>query len=124
MTGLTERNCLLIFPKTFYSFAKVLAAGLEQRGYAVVTANEEYPENAFGKMLGKLGLHTLLEWTTEKAISRKFLQGHNYELVLVVKGRGLDLGLSSACAVRAPGWWHTISTLSATTERRCAGTGT
>lgn len=89
MTGLTERNCLLIFPKTFYSFAKVLAAGLEQRGYAVVTANEEYPENAFGKMLGKLGLHTLLEWTTEKAISRKFLQGHNYELVLVVKGRGL-----------------------------------
>ncbi len=89
MTEATPRNCLLIFPKTFYSFAKVLAAGLEQRGYAVSTANEEYPENAFGKILGKLGLHTLLAWTTERAISRKFLRGRSYQLVVVVKGRGL-----------------------------------
>lgn len=93
MTGSTSRTCLLIFPKTFYSFAKVIAAGLEQRGYTVVTANEEYPENAFGKILGKLGLHTLLAWTTERAISRKFLLGRNYELVVVVKGRGLGPGL-------------------------------
>jgi hypothetical protein len=93
MTESASRNCLLIFPKTFYSFARVLAAGLEQRGYGVVTANEEYPENAFGKILGKLGLHTLLAWTTERAISRKFLQGRNYELVVVVKGRGLGTRL-------------------------------
>jgi hypothetical protein len=89
MTEATARRCLLLFPKTFYSFAKVLAGGLEQRGYEVVTANEEYPENVFGKILGKLGLHGLLAWTTERAISRRFLAGRNYELAVIVKGRGL-----------------------------------
>jgi hypothetical protein len=89
MTQATARRCLLLFPKSFYSFAKVLAGGLEQRGYEVVTANEEYPENVFGKILGKLGLHELLAWTTERAISRRFLPGRNYELAVIVKGRGL-----------------------------------
>jgi len=89
MTEATSRRCLLLFPKTFYSFARVLAGGLEQRGYEVVTANEEYPENVFGKILGKLGLHALLARTTDWAISRRFLQGRSYELALVVKGRGL-----------------------------------
>lgn len=82
-------SCLLVFPKTFYSFARVLAAELERRGYRVVTANEEYPENMLGKILGKLGLLRLLAWFTERGIERRFLQGPPHELVVIVKGRGM-----------------------------------
>jgi hypothetical protein len=82
-------SCLLVFPKTFYSFARVLAGELERRGYVVVTANEEYPENMLGKILGKLGLLRFLSWLTERGIERRFLQGPPYKLVVIVKGRGM-----------------------------------
>ena len=84
------RTCLLVFPKTFYSFARVLAGELERRGYVVVTANEEYPENMLGKILGKLGLIRVLAWLTERSIQRRFLQGPSHELVVIVKGRGMS----------------------------------
>jgi hypothetical protein len=82
-------SCLLVFPKAFYSFARVLAGELERRGYRVVTANEEYPENLFGKILGKLGLLRLLAWLTERGIERRFLRGTPHKLVVIVKGRGM-----------------------------------
>ena len=84
-----QPTCLLVFPKTFYSFARVLAGELERRGYVVVTANEEYPENMLGKILGKLGLLRLLAWLTERGIERRFLQGPPHALVVIVKGRGM-----------------------------------
>lgn len=82
-------SCLLVFPKTFYSFARVLAAELERRGYRVIIANEEYPDNMLGKILGKLGLLRLLAWLTERGIERRFLQGPPHKLVVIVKGRGM-----------------------------------
>ena len=48
MTAVTgdPKRYLLILPRGFYGFAKVLASALQRRGYEVTTANDEYPESA------------------------------------------------------------------------------
>ena len=89
MTDQAARRCLLLFPKHFYSFARFIAGGLERLGYEVVTANDEYPENMFGRILGKLGLHAPLASMTDRVLARRFLAGRPFDLVLIVKGRGI-----------------------------------
>lgn len=91
MTGQTrsaQRRCLLIAPLSFYSFHRTVAAGLERRGYAVDTLNEEFPVNTFGKVLGKLALPVLRTLTLRGLRLRLDGQPH-YDLVLIIKGRGL-----------------------------------
>lgn len=91
MTGQGQdipKRCLLIAPLTFYSFHRTLAGGLEQRGYTVDMLNEEFPANSFGKVLGKLGLSLLRQFTLQGLKAR--LDGRSaYDLVLIIKGRGL-----------------------------------
>ncbi|MBL8480673.1 MAG: hypothetical protein JNJ60_00635 [Rhodocyclaceae bacterium] len=84
----TSRRCLLIAPLSFYSFHRTLAAGLERRGYAVDLLNEEYPANSFGKVLGKLALPVLRRLTLRGLQARLGAQAP-YDLVLIIKGRGL-----------------------------------
>ena len=79
------RRALLIFPKSFYSFADVIRKGLAGLGYDVVLANDEYPQNMLGKIIGKLGMFSLLGALTERVLYRDFIAGQRYDLVLIVK---------------------------------------
>jgi hypothetical protein len=88
VTSIARRRCLLIAPLSFYSFARSVAQGLEQRGYEVELLNEEYPANSFGKVLGKLGL-PLLRRLTLKGLQRELSGRKPYDLALIIKGRGL-----------------------------------
>lgn len=82
------RRCLLIAPTTFYAFHKDLSAALERAGYAVTVLNEEYPASTLGKILGKTALG-LLRRTTLAALRRHLAELGHFDLVLIVKGRGL-----------------------------------
>lgn len=81
-------RCLLVLPRSFYGFAAVVERGLRDLGYDVETANDEYPESLLGKLMSKLGLPISLT-LTRRALTR-LLQGRQYELLIVIKGRGLD----------------------------------
>lgn len=83
-----SRRCLLIAPLSFYSFHKTVSVGLEQMGYTVETLNDEYPSNSFGKVLGKVSL-PLLRALTLRSLQRQLDARPPYELVLIIKGRGL-----------------------------------
>lgn len=93
MTEAARKQCLLIMPLSFYSFAKLFGQALEDLGYEVVLANEEYPENALGKLLGKLDL-PISRILTRRRIRSSFLAGKHYHLVVIVKGRGIGLELA------------------------------
>jgi hypothetical protein len=89
-----KSRCLLVVPTSFYTFAQILAQALESHGYEVVVANDEYPNNVIGKILGTLRIQRLLNRLTLRAFKARFL-GHeqHYELVLIVKGRGVGSAL-------------------------------
>ncbi|WP_404712370.1 hypothetical protein [Sphingomonas sp. MMS24-J13] len=87
MSG-ASRSCLLVLPKSFYSFTRVFSDALAECGYAVTLANDEYPENPFGKVLAKLDL-PMARWWTRRTISRRFLAGRRWDLVMIIKGRGI-----------------------------------
>ncbi|MDO8982372.1 hypothetical protein [Cypionkella sp.] len=88
MTEPAPRRCLLIAPLTFYSFHRTLAAALEKRGYQVDLLNEEFPANPLGKLMGKLAL-PLLRRTTLRRLKAQLDGRPSYDLVLIIKGRGL-----------------------------------
>lgn len=83
-----NQRCLLITPLSFYSFHRTVAEGLERRGYEVETLNEEFPANSFGKVLGKLAL-PILRRLTLREIKKLLDDKAPYDLVLIIKGRGL-----------------------------------
>src|ERR1700733_7663612 len=83
-------KALLIFPNSFYSFADVILKAMTAKGYDVVVANDEYPKNAFGKILGKLRFFWLLSSFTERVLYREYIAGKHYDLILIVKGRGIS----------------------------------
>jgi hypothetical protein len=85
----TRSRCLLILPRNFYSFASVLTSGLARLGFEASVANDEYPENLFGKIISKLGM-PLSHALTRRVLIHQVLAGQHYDLVLVIKGRGLD----------------------------------
>jgi hypothetical protein len=88
MQTLPPKRCLLIAPLTFYSFHQTLVSGLARRGYAVDILNEEFPANSLGKVLGKVALPVLRRLTLRGLKLR--LEGREpYDLVLIIKGRGL-----------------------------------
>jgi len=83
------KACLLIIPKKFYSFEEHITKALIQKGYEVTVANDEYPEGTIGKIMGKLRL-PILSKITYKTIKRDFLEGKNYDVALIFKGRGIS----------------------------------
>jgi len=82
------KSCLLILPRGFYSFAKLFGAALRELGYEVTEANEEYPENPVGKVMAKLDLHVARR-ITRRVVNQRFLAGRRYDLVVIIKGRGV-----------------------------------
>lgn len=88
MTQAGAKSCLLIMPRSFYSFARMIGGALEELGYAVTEANEEYPENALGKVMAKLDL-PIARRITRKVIRERFLTNARYDLVVIIKGRGV-----------------------------------
>ena len=91
----TRPRCLLILPRGFYSFSSVLTRGLAALGFDSSVANDEYPESFFGKIISKLGL-PLSHAITRRVLMRQYLAGQQYDLILVIKGRGLDAGAAAS----------------------------
>lgn len=89
MTSPHRQRCLLIAPLTFYTFHERLRAALESRGYYVELMNEEYPSNTFGKILARTIL-PIARFTTLAALRRHLHKASRYDLVLIVKGRGMS----------------------------------
>jgi hypothetical protein len=85
-----RRKALLIFPESFYSFADGFMKAMSAAGYDIVIANHEYPKNMIGKILGNLRIFWPLHIATRRALYRKFIAGRHYDLVLIVKGRGIS----------------------------------
>lgn len=72
-----------------------MIAGLEACGYAVTAANEEYPASIVAKVLSKLNV-PVVRWWTQRTITRRFLDGKRWDLVVIIKGRGVSLSLVTA----------------------------
>jgi hypothetical protein len=81
-------RCLLVIPRTFYAMARVIRQALEQMGYEVTVANDEYPDNVIGKVLGKLDL-PLVRTLTRRAFHRQGFCSQSWDLVIIFKGRGI-----------------------------------
>ena len=86
------KRALLVMPVHFYSFARTFERELAALGYQVTLANEEYPANLAGRIGGKLDLG-LIRWWTRRVFTRRFLSGARWDLVLIVKGRGIGPAL-------------------------------
>lgn len=84
----STKSCLLILPRSFYSFARLFGTALRELGYEVTEANEEYPENPVGKIMAKLDLD-IARRITRRVVNRRFLAGRRYDLVIIIKGRGV-----------------------------------
>lgn len=85
-----KKSCLLIIPKHFYSFDDLFKSKLESRNYSVTIANDEYPENLLGLLLGKLKF-PISQRISHNMLKSKFISGKKYDLVLIFKGRGITL---------------------------------
>jgi len=83
------KTCLLIIPKKFYSFEKIIGDALKAKGYEVTVSNDEYPEGTLGKIMGKLQL-PILSNITYKTISENYLKNKTYDVALIFKGRGIS----------------------------------
>lgn len=92
MENSPSKKCLLIIPRHFYSFEDQFTRNLEERGYRVTVANDEYPANNFGKILGKLNI-PIIRPLTERKIARDFLDGKLFDVILIFKGRGINAAL-------------------------------
>jgi hypothetical protein len=87
-----SKTCLLVIPRHFYSFEKMIRETLESKAYKVVVCNDEYPSGNFGKIMGKLHIPLLLP-ITEHVICRDYLNNKKYDLILIFKGRGISKSL-------------------------------
>lgn len=89
------KSCLLIIPKHFYSFKDQFTQHLQNRGYSVTVANDEYPEGKLGLLLGKLKFPLMRRFTRRK-FEEDFLPNASYDLTIIFKGRGISLKLISS----------------------------
>lgn len=88
----SAKTCLLIAPTSFYSYCEYIRKTLSTYGYNVSVSNDEYPANLLGKIMGKLRSPVLL-YLTAKKIRARFIKDKSYDLVLIVKGRGISKSL-------------------------------
>ncbi|MBS1531300.1 MAG: hypothetical protein JSU01_13420 [Bacteroidetes bacterium] len=86
---MADKTCLLITQKDFYSFHKLLKQVLEEKGFAVDVAHHEYPTGITGKIVGKLEL-PIGAFITSRYIEKYFLNNKKYDLILIIKGRGVS----------------------------------
>jgi hypothetical protein len=86
------KNCLLILPKSFYSFGKYIKSAFNDLGYHVEVINDEYPEGTIGKIMGKLHIPLLLP-ITKNVIEKRYIKNKKFDLVLIIKGRGVSIPL-------------------------------
>lgn len=90
-----KKKCLLISPQSFYFYSEYLSKTLTSYNYDVTVSNDEYPDNTLGKIMGKLKI-PLLRTITEKKIRKHFVEGFAYDLVIIIKGRGISPSLIKA----------------------------
>lgn len=86
------KKCLLIIPRTFYSYVDHFQKEFSFLGYDVKVCNHEYPDSLIGKLMGKLQIPLLL-LITKKVITKRYLKDEKYEFILIIKGRGMSVSL-------------------------------
>jgi hypothetical protein len=100
-------KCLLVMPLHFYSFSSHLGKALENQGYEITNANDEYPRNLAGRFLSKFGFSWLIQKFTHLHFKRHFLHNNYYDVVVIIKGRGFSSSLLKdleACSDRIIGY--------------------
>lgn len=75
-------------PLIFYSFGRIFGDALREMGYEVTLANDEYPQHPVGRVLAKFDL-PISRWWTRRVFARRFLAGDRWNLVIIIKGRGI-----------------------------------
>jgi len=90
MTRSSQPRCLMIAPLTFYTFHERLRTSLETQGYDVDMMNEEHPSSTFGKIVAQLML-PLSRRMTLAALRCRLASTLRYDLVVIIKGRGMSL---------------------------------
>ena len=80
----------MIAPLTFYTFHERIRTSLETQGYDVDMMNEEHPSSTFGKIVAQLML-PLSRRMTLAALRRHLASTPYYDLVIIIKGRGMSL---------------------------------
>lgn len=83
-----SKTCLLIMPTTLFHYPKIFCSTLEQMGYSVTLSNDDYPNNPLGKVLSKLDMD-FGRWWTRRTIRSRFLRDKHWDLILIIKGRGI-----------------------------------
>lgn len=99
-TLLDVKRCLLIGPLGFYSFHNQLADGLARRGYRTELLNDEFPESILGRLLGTLAL-PIIRWSTLRGLRKRLANQDPYDLIVIVKGRGLGRAALAYLRTRA-----------------------
>jgi hypothetical protein len=65
---------------------------LTSMNFHVTVINDEYPQTIVGKIMGKLHIPLLLPWT-RSVITTKYLTEKKYDVILIIKGRGMSAAL-------------------------------
>lgn len=88
------KRCLLIAPLAFYAYHDTLSDALRARMYHVDLVNEDYPFNVIGKIIGKVGSMlsalSLIRWLTLRAFRKRLDVENRYDLVIIIRGRGMS----------------------------------
>jgi hypothetical protein len=87
-----KKKCLIIMPSGFYSYSAFLREAFLSLGYIPTISHDGYPNSIIGGIMGKLHIPLLLI-VTNKVITQKFIKDETYDLVLIIKGRGMSISL-------------------------------
>src|SRR5690606_12026117 len=96
-----RKCCLLVVQQNFHSFAGFLKEALTAKGYEVVIANDIYPANVIGSILGKLQVPLIFK-TTFRHYMVRYLKGQRYDIAIIIRGRGVSKLLIKKMAETIP----------------------
>ena len=88
-----RKKLLLVCPIRFYYYSDFLKISFQKLGYDVRLANEEFPYGHFYSALAKLFSAVNLNFlsiTTKAYFSKHLLSGNHYDLIIIIKGRGIS----------------------------------
>lgn len=87
--SMEKKRCLVVVQKNFHSFAVFLGEALRKKGYEVTIANDIYPANIIGAILGKLRIPLILKTTFRRYVATH-LRDTRYDVAIIIRGRGVS----------------------------------
>jgi hypothetical protein len=87
-----KKKCLIIMPSGFYSYPEFFCKAFLSLGYIPTISHDGYPNSIIGSIMGKIHIPLFLT-ITDKVITEKFIKDETYDLILIIKGRGISVSL-------------------------------